>query len=232
VRSPVRQCAILSCRRRCPTVPPWRRPLNETDRLCWRTGGPTVWSCQHKRPPPPNVSVCARQERLGCAPVRDLIGIDDLDLAYESSNSGSRRARSRRRLIGRKIGLTSPAVQAQFGVHQPALWRVIRPMWMQQAERSTAWLSSRRVSRQRLPFTWPKNLDAREVSASDVVAASDWVAPAFEIVDSRIANWDITITDTIADNASAGLFCSRRRPNGRRPARLGWSRIGSCNRPP
>jgi len=150
---------------------------------------------------------CARQERLGCAPVRDLIGIDDLDLAYEVQQIQVRAALDRgRRLIGRKIGLTSPAVQAQFGVHQPDFGVLFDHMWMQQGRAiDRATLIAPRIEAE-IAFHLAEDLDGREVSASDVVAASDWVAPAFEIVDSRIANWDITITDTIADNASAGLF--------------------------
>ena len=58
-----------------------------------------------------------------------------------------------------------------------------------------------------LAFVLARDLDrAGEIDADDVRAVTDYVVPALEIVDSRVAEWDISIVDTVADNGSSGLF--------------------------
>ena len=112
-----------------------------------------------------------------------------------------------RRLTGRKIGLTSKAVQRQLGVDQPdfgALFddmelingatAVMATLIQPKVEAEIALVISRDLARDRKP-SWGQFLDA-----------IDFAIPAIEIVDSAIADWQITIADTIADNASSGLY--------------------------
>lgn len=111
-----------------------------------------------------------------------------------------------RRLVGRKIGLTSAAVQTQFGVHQPDFGVLTDDM--QVADGSTidlAHLLAPRIEAE-VAFKLATDLDAADPNEHAVADATDWVAPAIEVVDSRIRGWDISITDTIADNASSGMF--------------------------
>lgn len=131
----------------------------------------------------------------------------DLRTAYQvQSINIARRLADGRQVIGRKIGLTSPAVQAQLGVDQPDFGVLLDEMWC---------ASSRPVDLSRLlqpkaeaeiAFVLARDVVDPDVDGNSVRAFVDNAVAALEIVDSRIANWDITIADTIADNASSGLF--------------------------
>ncbi len=110
-------------------------------------------------------------------------------------------------MVGRKIGLTSPAVQQQLGVDQPDFGVLFADMDVTDLDR--------RCPRERLlqpkveaeiAFVLGPDLDAETSTVEQVRAAVDYAVAALEIVDSRVADWDITIADTVADNASSGLF--------------------------
>ncbi|WSC49342.1 fumarylacetoacetate hydrolase family protein [Streptomyces sp. NBC_01762] len=160
----------------------------------------------------PSVTAAAnRLARAGstgipCPPVADLIGPSDIVRAYAVQQvTTERRLAAGARIIGRKIGLTSSAVQAQIGVDRPdfgALFddmrygdgelipyqRLLQP----KAEGEVAFLLGHDI------------LDASDPAG--IRAAVHLAYPAVEIVDSRIENWHIGITDTVADNASSGVF--------------------------
>jgi 2-keto-4-pentenoate hydratase len=111
-----------------------------------------------------------------------------------------------RRMVGRKIGLTSPAVQAQLGVDEPDFGILFADM--QVGNESTVSLGSLiqpRVEAE-VAFVLKDDLAGDITGTGDILAAIDYAAPAIEIVDSRIRGWRINICDTIADNASSGLF--------------------------
>ena len=142
-----------------------------------------------------------------CAPVRDLLGIDDLRGAYAVQDIRPRALLGAgRRLVGRKIGLTSLAVQRQLGVDQPDYGMLFDDMDVPLGE-PIAWgrVQQPRIEAE-LAFVLGRGLDDPLATSADVLAAVDYVVPALEIVGSRVAGWDIRITDTIADNASSGLF--------------------------
>ena len=148
----------------------------------------------------------ARATRVPCAAVRDLIGTDDLPAAY-AVQQGLLRARTAggARVVGRKIGATSKAVQDQLGVDQPDFGYLLSDMDVSADDP----ISMRRLLQPRVEgevaFVLAKDLDG-EITAASVRDAVEVALPALEIVDSRIAAWDITFTDTVADNASSGLF--------------------------
>jgi 2-keto-4-pentenoate hydratase len=134
-----------------------------------------------------------------CEPVRDLVtGVAD---AYEVQ----RRLNARRTapVTGRKIGLTSPAVQRQLGVDQPDFGVLFADMEVTGTV-SVARLMQPKVEAE-IAFVLASDLD-EDLGPASVRAAVAYAAPALEIVDSRIAGWDITISDTVADNASSGLY--------------------------
>jgi 2-keto-4-pentenoate hydratase len=119
-------------------------------------------------------------------------------------------------VIGRKIGLTNKAVQAQFGVEEPDFGALLASMDCPQgAPVDTGRLLQPRIEAE-IAFILARDLDTPDVGPDDVLGATGAVAAALEIVDSRIEGWDISITDTVADNASAGLFTlgHERRPPG------------------
>jgi 2-keto-4-pentenoate hydratase len=118
-------------------------------------------------------------------------------------------------VVGRKIGLTSPVVRAQLGVEQPDFGTLLAGMDCPPGKPiETGRLLQPRIEAE-IAFVLARDLTAPEIGPDEVLAATDSVAAALEIVDSRVAGWDISIVDTVADNASSGLFTlgrERRRP--------------------
>jgi len=152
------------------------------------------------------------------APVRDLLGTTDTALAYEVQRVLTKtRLAAGRTITGHKIGLTSLAVQRQLGVGQPDFGVLFDDMPVPSGgEADSARLIQPRAEAE-IAFVLAKDLDGfgagQELDApvdaagrQAVAGAVDYAVAALEIVDSRVAGWDITITDTIADNASSGLY--------------------------
>jgi 2-keto-4-pentenoate hydratase len=156
----------------------------------------------------------ALETRVPCAPVRDLIGTDDLPAAYAVQQGLVRqRLAGGATVVGRKIGATSEAVQTQLGVDQPDFGYLLSDMDVSDDSGSTAGISMRPLLQPRVEAEVAFRLatdvdpgDEAEITLASVRAAVDVALPALEIVDSRIDQWDITFTDTVADNASSGLY--------------------------
>jgi 2-keto-4-pentenoate hydratase len=147
-----------------------------------------------------------------CEPVRDLIGTSDISVAYRVQQTSIDRCLSGGRLIaGRKIGLTSPAVQQQLGVGQPDFGVLLDDMQVAAGEQVQSGILIQPKAEAEIAFVLGSDLESDELDSDDHAvrfarAAIEYAVAAIEIVDSRIRDWDITITDTIADNASSGLF--------------------------
>ncbi|MFC8182161.1 2-keto-4-pentenoate hydratase [Rhodococcus sp. 14-2470-1b] len=144
--------------------------------------------------------------RTPCAPVRDLIGSADLDAAYrvQARNIGARLTAGRT-VAGRKIGLTSRAVQTQFGVDQPDFGVLLDDFDVS----ADAVIDLGRLMQPRIEPEIALVLSAdisEPVSATQAPQFVSQVCASFEILDSRIASWDISVADSIADNASSGLY--------------------------
>jgi 2-oxopent-4-enoate/cis-2-oxohex-4-enoate hydratase len=120
----------------------------------------------------------------------------------------SRRLAEGERVVGKKIGVTSKPVQDMLGVHQPDFGFLLDVM--QVPDGATLSLSARRLIQPRaegeIAFVLKKDLKGPGVTEEQVLDATDYVTPCFEIVDSRIRDWKIRIQDTVADNASCGVF--------------------------
>ncbi|MGY1805820.1 2-keto-4-pentenoate hydratase [Blastococcus sp. SYSU D00669] len=142
-----------------------------------------------------------------CPPVRDLLGEDDVALAYRVQEAllEPRIAAGDRR-IGRKIGLTSEAVQRQLGVDQPDFGTLLASMRVEQDVAVPAGRLLQPRIEAEVAVVLGADLPSPDTTLDEVAAAVSGVRAALEIVDSRIAGWDIRITDTVADNASSGLF--------------------------
>jgi 2-keto-4-pentenoate hydratase len=149
----------------------------------------------------------ARATRRPCAPVRDLLPAGDLDAAYAVQSVWvADQVAAGARVVGRKIGLTNPAVQAQLGVGQPDFGVLLDAMaCAPQAPVDRARTLQPKIEAE-IAFVLADDLDGAMIGPAEVAAATAYVVAALEIVDSRIADWDIDIVDTIADNASSGLF--------------------------
>jgi len=119
----------------------------------------------------------------------------------------ARRIRAGETLVGRKIGLTNEAVQKFFGVNQPDFGNLTDAMQIQSGAEVS--INQRLIQPKvegEIAFVLKKSLSGPGVTVADVLEATDYVAPCFEIVDSRVRDWKIRIEDTVADNGSAGLF--------------------------
>ncbi len=113
------------------------------------------------------------------------------------------------RIAGRKIGLTSPAIQAQLGVSEPDYGTLWQSSFFQ-AEASRVSIPASEFLQPRIEgevaFLIGKRLSGANITAEQVLDATEACAIGVEIVDSRIADWKIKLIDTIADNASYGGF--------------------------
>ncbi len=119
-----------------------------------------------------------------------------------------RREAEGERVIGKKIGVTSLAVQEMLGVFQPDFGFLTDPMRCEDGASVSlagAGLIQPRAEGE-IAFMLKADLHGPGVTRENVLDATEWVAPCFEIVDSRIADWKIRIQDTVADNASCGVF--------------------------
>ncbi len=149
----------------------------------------------------------AHNSRTPIPPVREMLPADAIDLAYAAQEINTeRRLKEGRRLVGRKIGLTSLAVQRQLGVDQPDYGMLFDDMAVPDGwDVACAQLIQPKVEAE-IAFVIGRDLDDEHLTVADVLRAVEFALPAIEIVDSRIADWKIGILDTIADNASSGLY--------------------------
>ncbi len=120
----------------------------------------------------------------------------------------NRREQDGERVIGKKIGVTSKAVQEMLGVFQPDFGFLTDRMQVPDGStvdiQETGLLQPRAEAE--IAFVLKEDLVGPGISERDVLRATEYIVPCFEIVDSRIEDWNISIVDTIADNASCGIF--------------------------
>ena len=109
-------------------------------------------------------------------------------------------------VIGKKIGVTSKAVMNMLGVYQPDFGWLTDGMVYNEGEAIPADTLIQPKAEGEIAFMLKKTLKGPCITAADVLAATDGVMACFEIVDSRIQDWKIKIQDTVADNASCGVF--------------------------
>lgn len=130
-----------------------------------------------------------------------------IDDAYAISLGAlDRRKADGERVVGKKIGVTSKAVQDMLGVHQPDFGFLTDRMWIEgDIDIKANGLIQPRAEAE-IGFILKDSLKGPGVTAEQVIAATQAIVPCFEIVDSRIQDWKIGIVDTVADNASCGVF--------------------------
>ncbi|MFB6551102.1 2-keto-4-pentenoate hydratase [Streptomyces sp. NPDC056405] len=149
----------------------------------------------------------AARAGVPCAPVRSLLPEADIEAAYAVQRLHVERGISAgRRPVGHKIGLTSPAVQRQLGVDQPDFGVLFADMAEPEGQPIAPGRLLQPKVEAEVALVLGTDLPHRDPTVADLVRATAFALPALEIVDSRIDGWDITIVDTVADNASCGLY--------------------------
>ncbi|PHR61901.1 MAG: 2-keto-4-pentenoate hydratase [Robiginitomaculum sp.] len=140
-------------------------------------------------------------------PLRDGLDPTDAESAYavQSINTKFWQAQGRR-IVGKKIGLTAKAVQAQLGVNQPDYGVLFDDMMIEDGGVLMSSKVMQPKAEAEIALVLKKGIDNPNASFADVMAATDYVLPAIEIVDSRIADWKISFADTVADNGSSAFF--------------------------
>ncbi len=118
----------------------------------------------------------------------------------------SRRLANGEKVIGKKIGVTSKVVMDMLGVYQPDFGYLLDGMVYNEGESIPMDTLIQPKAEGEIAFVLKKDLMGPGVTNADVLAATEGVMACFEIVDSRIENWKIKIQDTVADNASCGVF--------------------------
>ena len=118
----------------------------------------------------------------------------------------ARRVAAGERVVGKKIGATSKPVQDFLGVYQPDFGILLSGMVFSEGDTIDLGQLIQPKAEAELAFVLKEDLKGPGLTAMDVIRATDYVLPCFEIVDSRITDWKIKIQDTVADNASCGVY--------------------------
>jgi 2-keto-4-pentenoate hydratase len=149
----------------------------------------------------------AERERQPLSPLTELDSTLTVDDAYQIQlRTIEQKMKEGHRIVGKKIGLTSVAMQQLLGVDQPDYGHLLDNMVIEDGG-TVPWerVMQPKVEAE-IAFVLKRDLVGPRVTMLDVLQATDYIVPALEIVDSRIADWKIRLADTVADNASSGLY--------------------------
>jgi 2-oxopent-4-enoate/cis-2-oxohex-4-enoate hydratase len=146
-------------------------------------------------------------ERRTVAPLSGREPGITIDDAYRiQQRMVDRRLKAGEKIVGKKIGVTSKAVQDMIGVTRPDFGQLTSAMaYIEGQDLPLGGLIQPKAEAE-VAFVLKRDLKGPGITATDVIRATDYVVPCFEIVDSRITDWKIKIQDTVADNASCGVF--------------------------
>lgn len=141
------------------------------------------------------------------SPLTDRISGLTIEHAYQISQRylNMRLVKNSEFVVGKKIGVTSEAVQSMLGVYEPDFGFLTNAMQFPEGDVPIGHLIQPRAEAE-IAFLLKQDLCGPNVTAEDVLDATESVMACFEIVDSRINDWKIKIQDTVADNASCGVF--------------------------
>lgn len=153
-----------------------------------------------------NLLYHAAETRTAIAPLTETFAGLTVDDAYHIQLINIERAVKAGQVIsGKKIGLTSPGIQQQLGVNEPDYGHLFQAMDCENGEVKIDHFMQPKIEAE-IAFILKADLTGGLVTPEDVLQATDYVVGAFEIVDSRVADWKIKLIDTISDNASSGCY--------------------------
>ena len=148
----------------------------------------------------------AWRTRQTIEPLRTRASLD-LDVAYRIQQGFiERRLAAGETIVGKKIGVTSKAMQDLFSVDQPDFGQLTSGMVRPDGGTMDVDALIQPRAEAELAFVLSRDLVGPGVTAIDVLNATAYVSPCIEVVDSRIRDWDIKIVDSVADNASCGQY--------------------------
>ena len=164
----------------------------------------------------------ARRLHQPIAPVSVSHGIAGIEAAYAVAEINVQlQIQAGRRVTGKKVGLTSKAVQQQLGVDQPDFGVLFDDMeYLSEQDVPMARLTQPKVEAE-IAFVVGRDLQGSAPSYPEFLASLAYALPAIEIVDSAILDWKISLVDTVADNASSALYVL-----GDQPVDLGRIQLG------
>ena len=149
----------------------------------------------------------AEATRVGTAPLTSI----DSDLTVKEAYSIqleniNKKLEQGQKIVGKKIGLTSKAMQNLLGVGEPDYGHLLDSMVVENGGRISIEDVLQPKVEAEIAFILKKELRGPNVTTLDVLQATEYVVPALEIVDSRVKDWKIKLADTVADNASSGYY--------------------------
>jgi len=149
----------------------------------------------------------AWRERRVLPPLQEQVpGITVADAYAIQLRMVGRRVQAGESIVGKKIGVTSKPIQDFLGVYEPDFGQLTSGMVCTETDGVNLSALIQPKAEAELAFVLERDLIGPGITATDVIRATAYVAPCFEIVDSRIRDWKIKIQDTVADNASCGVF--------------------------
>ena len=150
----------------------------------------------------------ARHLRTACEPLTQLFPAIQISDAYRISSLRLQALLESPQIkkTGKKVGLTSLAVQAQLGVHEPDFGYLTSDMHLSSGACLPRGSLLQGRAEGEIAFLLKDDLKGPDVTPNDVLRATSALIPCIEIIDSRIRDWKIQIQDTIADNASSAFF--------------------------
>ncbi|HTS23973.1 MAG TPA: 2-keto-4-pentenoate hydratase [Casimicrobiaceae bacterium] len=156
----------------------------------------------------------AAETGVAIPPIRDELAAGGVAAAYAVQKANTAHyLKSGRRLVGRKVGLTSKSVQKQLGVDSPDFGMLFADMAVADGEEVAAGRVLQPKAEAEVALVLERDLKHPAITLSELISAVAYVLPAVEIVGSRIEKWNIKLLDTIADNASSGLFALGAEPH-------------------
>lgn len=149
----------------------------------------------------------AEETKLGIAPITSVRSDLTINDAYAIQLENIyRKLEQGHKVVGKKIGLTSLAMQNLLGVNEPDYGHLLDSMVIENGGAVPVDKVLQPKVEGEIAFILKKELRGPNVTTLDVLQATEYIVPALEIVDSRVQDWKIKLADTVADNASSGFF--------------------------
>jgi 2-keto-4-pentenoate hydratase len=156
----------------------------------------------------------AEATKVGTAPLTSLDSELTVKEAYSIQLENiNKKLEQGQKIVGKKIGLTSKAMQNLLGVGEPDYGHLLDSMVVENGGRISIEDVLQPKVEAEIAFILKKELRGPNVTTLDVLQATDYVVPALEIVDSRVTDWKIKLADTVADNASSGYYVLGGKPS-------------------